>query len=1032
MQNHSIKFSYETSVTAAVIKIGYIVQKKGKILLNRILLLIILLFCGKMYSQFTRLSLEEGLPQSTVFCVIQDRAGYIWCGTMDGLARYNGYQFKVYRKNPYDPHSLSSNFVTALLDGGDRLWIGTREGGLFALDYADDRIHPIHLETESGELVRNIVQIEQPDSARLLLNTGEVLLEYLPSPSLIHQLYRPETDHENIAFTCVGRNTILIADCAELKLLKLFQKDSTRLIDLHHFGEKQISCLTFLGGDSVLIGMNDGTAGIFSLSRNTFHRFTSVQGIFKAKGRILSGVKDRNGRIFVGSQNGLYVFDLSGKLKEAYFYDERKQNGISDNSILSLMISRDELLWIGTWKGGLNYYRLNSLLELDKTLAELTDGLIVLHAVQWGEHHYYLGTNGRGLVEVDTKKGKVFHYAVPSFDGEPHQNMVQCIYPIAPDMFLCGTWDQGLVMFNPAQRHFAPMTVPEGFPANIHTMEAAGDSLLLLGTDNGLWSYHLRKREFRFREIPECDMSGKNLNIWAILAEQNGNIWVGTFGQGLFVYFADKKCWKQFRNDPQNPHSLSDNDIWCMFRSKRGKIWIGTSFGLNGWDPSDSTFCHFFREDGLPHNTVYCIQEDQSGNLWISTNHGIARLEFFEDSVSIHRFFKENGLPGDEFVMGEAHSVQEGWLLFGSVKGLARFATAKTMGIPGRAEIVIDEMTIGRSDQKISPEIGETIRLKYNQNSFGISLILTDYFRPLRNEFSFYLENFDQKWTSFTNRNHVRYTNLHPGRYVLFARARNSSGVTQSDQKLVTLIITPPFWQRAWFRALVIISLIAIFWAAHQFRINNLRKLENLRIQIASDLHDEIGSTLTKIALYSDSLQTEKDFTTIRKTLARMGELSRQVIAELRDLVWAINARHDSWQDLKLKMQEFVFSPLTEGGIQVEFAFRVKNEKGVLTPLLRQNFYLIFKEAVHNLYKHSRATRAIIRLEETDDSIIMSIEDNGIGLGEKHQSGHGLTTMQDRAKKIHAQLLISSQKGTKITLIYPRSKTLWKRLFWPS
>jgi len=314
-----------------------------------------------------------------------------------------------------------------------------------------------------------------------------------------------------------------------------------------------------------------------------------------------------------------------------------------------------------------------------------------------------------------------------------------------------------------------------------------------------------------------------------------------------------------------------------------------------------------------------------------------------------------------------------------------------------------------------------TIELEYSQNFFSFEFAALDFTSPTSNEYAYMMEGFDKDWIYAGPRRYASYTNLDPGKYLLKVKGTNSDGIWNETGTFLNIFITPPFWQVWWFRVLVILAIIALLYLLHKYRLAKLLEIERLRVRIASDLHDDVGSTLTKIALHSELIQSSSDQSQAKHASKEIGTMSREIIGTMSDVVWSIDARNDTLKNLLDRMHDFVFSVLTMKEIQVEFKTDNLNLDKKIAIDFRQNIFLIFKEAINNIAKHSAATEVKVYLENRRNGFLLRIADNGRGYDpEKSKNGNGLKNIKLRSERLGGKLTINSNHGVEIILILKR------------
>ena len=419
----------------------------------------------------------------------------------------------------------------------------------------------------------------------------------------------------------------------------------------------------------------------------------------------------------------------------------------------------------------------------------------------------------------------------------------------------------------------------------------------------------------------------------------------------------------------------------------------------------------------LPSLSVYGTLFDRQGQQWISTNAGISC--FFPADHSLKHFTHRDGLPGNEYNAGSFLELNEGLLAFGGIGGLLIFHPDSLYESDFQPQIALTSFSVLNEEVfgGIDLNAMESISLSYQQNFFSFEFASMDFSDPQKNNFMYKLEGIDKDWISSGSRNFASYTKIDPGDYLFLVKGTNSDGIWSRNEARVLLSIAPPFWQRWWFRSLLILMGLMLFYAIHLYRIQRVREIERLRTRIASDLHDDIGSALTRISVHSQQILAQDEMDRIRKSTRKINELSREMITTMSDVVWSIDARNDTLSDFLSRMQDLTHTLLSEKEISVSFSHEGMENRRQLKVQVRQNLYYIFKEAINNIARHSGADRVEIFIDNSDASFRMSISDNGSGFDpESVEGGNGIRNMRMRAKRIGATLDLTSVEGVKISL----------------
>lgn len=644
----------------------------------------------------------------------------------------------------------------------------------------------------------------------------------------------------------------------------------------------------------------------------------------------------------------------------------------------------------------------------------------------------WIGTN----VGVDRLKDETagFEPVALNVGGEPDDPIfVSAIWVESEDVVWIGTLGRGLLKYWPENgsveqfRH--DPSDPTSLSSNRVTCIAAGPGdTLWVGTRNGLNAMDRRIKTFTvYRHDPGDAHSLSHNSILSLLEDRAGDLWIGTNGGGLNRLLRETGRFARYTNDPSDPASLSHNTVNALYQDPAGVLWVGTDNGLNRLttipdpqkdDGSITEFIRYYQSDGLPNDHIAGILGDRQGNLWLSTNQGVSRLDpGAPPGQQFRNYGASDGLQGTSFLDGSFYQSPSGELFFGGVHGLNRFYPSQVRDNPYPPPVVLTSFTIFDKPARLDTAISEIrrIRLTHKQNFFSFEFAALDYTRPEKNQYAYRMDGFDQQWIHAGHRRYASYTNLDPGTYWFRVRGSNNDGVWNETGTSVQIVISPPSWQRWWFRLLLAAALLLVAVAGYKLRVSKLLEIERIRVRIASDLHDDIGSTLTKISLYSDLIRTGTDQATTEGLLEKIGSLSRSLVTTMSDIVWSIDSRNDTIGDLLDRMHDLVTITGAEHRMQVRFETEGLDADRKLPADVRQNLYLILKEAVNNVVKHAQASTLVVRLRNVHRTFTMEIRDDGVGFDlDIRPRGQGLRNMEMRARRIGARLDIHVENGVTV------------------
>ncbi len=1007
----------------------------------------VILYPQFSYLKFERFNVNNGLSNTSINCIVQTSDGYLWIATKDGLNRYDGQSFKVFKNNPADPTSLPENYIMYLLESRDKtLWVGTWGSGLCKYDPVQESF--IRINKAGNNLY--IQHIFEDNNNNIWFGTTTNGLNKLNPKTLKIKTYNTsrkneyyfphnnvtviDEDDNNILWVGTWGGGIIKISTADNKQLQIFPKNNHP----SSFPDNYIWFLTKYRNNSLLIS-TDGGLKLYDINKNIF----TQPGDFPAEYQsvlstsIRQTLVDYKNRIWIGGYNysGLFLLeqDLTGTLKVTHLSnDENNSHSLVCNRIRYLYEDRQKNLWIGT-EDGLNKLKMNeSFVQYRYMPAKNTalGGRVVSSIIEGKNKKLWIGFGGAGFDRIDLKSNKIDHFRFnPKDKNSLSADDIVTMYEDKNGLLWIGTSNNGLNLFNPATNTFKHYLHVHGNSNSLRSnwiqqILETSTGLFLVGSNDALQIYD-RKKEIFLPFNPQTQEASvrfpDSVSVNALFEDREKNIWIGTWLDGLYRYDLTNK--KLFHYLPQKvkSNSISGNKISCIAQDNSGLIWIGTfNAGLNKFNKSTGKFEHYSTLNGLPNDVIYGIIEDNQSNLWISTMKGLVK---FTPKTNTFRIYSENdGLINNQFNWHSYFKNKEGVMYFGGIGGVISFIPDSIKIDPVGPPVVLTSFKIFDVEAPLPTSLLTTdeITLKHNQNFFSISFNALDLLPVNEHNFAYKLEGIDPDWVNADTRTTAYYTDIREGKYRFFVKATNPDGIW-GEPKLLKIIILPAWWNTWWFRISVFIIIIAIGFTLYQYRIKQLLKIERLRYNIASDLHDEIGSNLSSISVNSQMLMQSNSLNRNEHELSSdISKTAKETVDAMRDIIWFINPRNDASEDIVFKMKETAAKILSN----LEWTFNASsgvNMEGFNLEV-RRNIFLLYKECLTNVVKHSNATKCIVDLSGDSKNFTMQIQDNGKGfdvMGVKENNG--LYNMKKRAEKMNAQLSISSDKGkgTLIRLIIP-------------
>lgn len=992
--------------------------------------------------RFDRISVEQGLSQNSVVCMVQDHLGFLWLGTEDGLNRFDGYSFHRYGHEYDQPESLSDNRVTCLLETDDGvLWVGTWGGGLNRFDRPRDCFERIEFEGETRAAMNSIRALVADPAGGVIVATQSAGLYHCDGSQVVP--WQPPG---------LAVNATSSALCWDhLGRLWAGTELGVRIYDPHRgLTERSADAaeeppftgvkVTALRQDSDA-NMWVGTfgSGVFRVQDGEVTAFSWSLGdeLSLSSNRVVSIASDSQKRLWVGTEGGGLNRYLGKSEFMRYRHDSLDPTSLSDDTVFAIIEDRAGAVWVGTAAGGVNRFDgVNSKFNHFNHRDSDPDGLshnMVFPIMKDGHGDLWIGTKGGGLNRFDAESHRFTHYRHDPND--PTTLGDDDVFALLEDdqgTLWVGTNQGGLNRFRGESQtfeRFLHQADDSHSPAGDRVVALMQDrqGRIWIGTNGtGLDALQTSSMTFTHHRFDGSDDSSiSDDRISCLFQDRAGRIWAGSNGGGLNRVLGEGR-FQRFQHARNQSGSISHDVILCMQEDSRQMFWVGTAYGLNLFDRETETFRRWTVHEGLPNNVIYAVLEDERGRLWISTNYGIAIFDPFLETFK--NFDQRDGLQSNEFNFGSYFKGADGRMYFGGINGFNTFFPRdmqESTFVPG---VVLTELRIG--NQVVAPNSNDpeaalkesiitakSIQLNPSQRMFSISFAALDFTDPERNQYAYQLEGYDETWIATDAQNRrATYTNLPAGRYVFRAKGTNRDGVWNDRPASLCIEILPFWWQRLEIKAVVLVCLVLLLMGIHRSRVSRLLETERLRNRIARDLHDDMGAALTNITVLANLVRVSPEQSATRRHLRLIEETSRDLVSRMRDLVWSVDSRNDKVGDLVDRMQDFAANILAN----IDFHFEVGDlqRQRPLPPDLRQNLFLIFKEALGNCVRHSGATYIRIQLNQVGRELQLSIQDNGCGMDVAVQSkGNGLRNMKWRARAIKGTLNLESRQGLHLQLL---------------
>ncbi|RDC64442.1 hybrid sensor histidine kinase/response regulator [Adhaeribacter pallidiroseus] len=835
--------------------------------------------------RFAHLKKEQGLSHSTVRSILKDQQGFMWFGTQDGLNKYDGNKFTVYRNNPNDPKSLRSNDINLVYqDKAGRLWIGSFGGALSLYNRKTDSfIHFVDNPANNQALSnKDITALWEDRQGQLWVGTYWNLNRLNPETGKITRFVADPNDTTSLSASAIlsvfedHRGNIWVGTTNGLNLFNQKTGKFTRFLhrndDPGSLGQNKIKALQEDEHGNLLIGLENKGIDCFNPEKGKFthYQYNAANLTSISNNNVTCITKAEQGKFWVSTQFGLNLFDPDKGRFIRYLNNPSDEGSLSSNSIQTAFQDKQGLLWVGTYAGGINIYDKN--LPFFKLYRKNNDDPatlsfnVVTSFVEDAAGDIYVGTDGGGL-NLFKRASNTFErfFTKTSINnyGTTLGSILALIKSKKSNYIWVGTYGGGLQRFDPQTKTFKQYNLD----TNINDPNANAAYALLEDRNHNIWiatngngvkvlEWSSQKIEsYRFK--PDDPNSLSNDAIRSLYEDREGNIWFGTYS-GISVYNPYNKKFTRYN---KSEHNLGSDAAMTIFGDSRGNIWVGTlGGGLNLFDKRRQKFKVFKVEQGAPNNTINFISEDANGYLWLSTENGISRFDPRTSTFS--NFGVYNGLQGTEFLTGSGFRASSGELFFGGNNGFNIINPDYLPKNENRPPVVITDfqlfnkpVVIGEKDAPLVQHISQTKKLilLYEQSVFTFEFAALNFTVPDKNQYAYKMEGFDKGW-NYVNAQHreATYTNLDPGQYTFLVKASNNEGIWNERVASVKIVIKPPFWLAWWFKVLLTLGLFAGIYIFFRLR---MKLINRQKLALEKQVKVRTGEVLRQ----KTELQTQAD-----------------------------------------------------------------------------------------------------------------------------------------------------------------------------
>lgn len=906
-----------------------------------LLLLILLAFRGNLFCQpqslkFEHLGLDEGLSQTYIKDIIQDKKGFMWIGTRDGLNRYDGYEFTIFKNNTADKTSLSNNEINRLFeDSRGTIWVATINGlNSFDKDHENFTRYTHNLNDSKSISSNYINSIAEDRNGNLWIGCGDdgkgkgglnlfdrqtkkfrryAYQENAAEAFTINDIFIDSYENLWIAY----KKGILLFDIKTKSFASGFTHHPANSTSL---GSNGVRLFFEDSKQNLWIGTHNSGIELFDRKSKTFRHFKNIPNTDNGlpSNAILSIEEDMYGRLWIGMDNGgLSIFNTIDGTFNNYSHDPNNATGLNNNSVYSICRDSKGNMWLGTFSGGINFFNIDQNKFIHYRQNASGNGLnnqTVFSIREDAEGNILIATDGGGLNILNKSSGK-FSY-LRHEEGITNTISGNHVISVLEDSYQnlwIGTWGAGVTMFNRKKNTYKHFKNNPGDPSSL-----SGNNVWIIYEDShkNIWigtyweGINLYDREndrfIHFRKDVNTPDGLKSNGINSFMEDREGNLWIGTVNGGLCRMNRTNNKFTVYLHD-ETRNSISDNVVTNTLEDAAGNLWIGTSNGLNYFDKKNNKFTVYTTKEGLHHNAVRGMVTDTKGNVWISTHRGISRYDIGTRQIKSYDISNEW-----EALTHALCKSRNGTIYVGGIDGLIEFHPDSIKDVSFDPPLVFtdfqifyesvpvaDSFHIQSPLKKSITETGD-ITVSYKESAISFSFASLHYTEHQKKQYAYKLEGFDENWNNIGIRRTATYTNLDPGTYVLKVRGLNNEGNWSDRIATLTLTITPPYWKTWWFRLLSFFILLGLAAAWYTNRINTIKQQKNeLEKQVKERTH-ELSIANIKLTNQTEELAVQAE------NLTEQGKMLKGLYTELTDSIRAAQDMQNSILPSPEKIKEYL------------------------------------------------------------------------------------------------------------------------------
>jgi len=834
--------------------------------------------------KFEYLTPDEGLSQSSVMSIIQDRFGFMWFGTQSGLNKYDGYKFTKYYHNTKDSTSIGGDLINCFYeDSHGDLWIGT-DGGLCLYDRnLDIFVTYTHIDKNPNSLSdpRVFCLFEDKKGQLWVGTTGGGLNLFNRNENKFKYWKHKEGDPGSLSNDAIHAivedsegNIWVGTENGGLDLLNMKTNTFTHFThnesDPGSIAHDNITSMAKDKFGSIWVGTLGG--GLCRLIKDNGGKYSFEN--FKPKTtdlnrtKILALYANQRNRIWIGTENGgLDYFDCSLRTFGNYQLDENTPNSLNNNSVHSIYEDKTGNLWVGTYTGGVNVVKKNTKKIYTYRKIPGNPNSLSYNAVSCfyedNDGALWVGTDGGGVNLCNRVTGEVTHFN--SKNTTLKSNAILAICEDHDQDIWIGGWECALNVYNRKSKTFTTFTQEKNGLPNNNIFDILTDQKgRIWMAFGGIGFAEFNKSAKTFKVYTMTNSKLPSQWVLNLVEDYSGNILLG-HTNGFSIFNPETETFENFSNKEKEDNSLSNNQINMILPSRDSTLWIGTINGLNHYDPKNKKYTRYYEQNGLPNNNIAGLVEDDHGNIWIGTANGISKLN--PETNTFKNYKLTDGLQGKSYIRNSCYKSSRGEILFGGTNGYNIFYPDSLHDNASLPPVVITDFMIFNKPVKIngphSPlhkDISQTkqIVLTYKQSVFSFEFVALDYTAPSQNQYAYMLEGFENEWNYIGTKRTASYTNLDAGKYIFHVKGSNNDGKWNEEGVTLMIKVTPPFWKRWIFRIIVILLIFYFIYTVFQQRMKVAKRDKEILEQKLKEGEEVIQQKIKEVDKQTEELK-ERD-----------------------------------------------------------------------------------------------------------------------------------------------------------------------------